>query len=101
MGANEVKYFDASSGTLSVEFDGSDETALFSGAYTRSREQVQLGGGKTRRNAKFALNGANFRREVEAPEFAAGGGESVALIPKPSWAVSAICRKNLAQRFRF
>lgn len=78
----EVYYFDAAPGRLSVEFDGSDERAPFSGAYTRAPEQVQLGGTKSWRSAWFTLagakfgngqnRGADFRLVVEAPEFAVG-----------------------------
>ena len=32
----EIDYFDAAPGSLAVEFDGSDEGAPFSGAYTRA-----------------------------------------------------------------
>jgi hypothetical protein len=78
----DVEYFDASPGRLSVEFDGSDEAAPFSGAYTRAAETVQLGGTKLWRNAQFKLKGAkfgngqnrgaDFRLVVETPEFAVG-----------------------------
>ena len=78
----EVEYFDATPGRLSVEFDGSDENAPFSGAYTRAPESVRLEGTKTWRNAQFTLKGAkfgngqnrgaDFRLVVEAPEFAVG-----------------------------
>lgn len=78
----EVDYFDAAPGKLSVEFDGSDEHAPFSGAYTRASETVRLDGSKTWRTAKFTLKGtrftnsqnrgADFRLVVEAPEFAVG-----------------------------
>ena len=78
----EVQYFDAALGRLSVEFDGSDESAPFSGAYTRAPEQVQLGGTRMWRNARFTLDGAkfgngqnrgaDFRLVIEAPEFAVG-----------------------------
>ncbi len=78
----EVQYFDAAPGTLSVEFDGSDENAPFSGAYTRAPANVRLQGTKSWRNAQFTLKsakfgngqnrGADFRLVVEAPEFAIG-----------------------------
>jgi len=78
----EVEYFDAAPGRLSVEFDGSDESAPFSGAYTRAPDQIQLNGLKSWRSARFTLKdakfgngqnrGADFRLVVEAPEFAVG-----------------------------
>jgi len=65
-----------------VEFDGSDEHAPFSGAYTRAAETARLEGSKTWRAARFTLKGArftngqnrgaDFRLVVEAPEFAVG-----------------------------
>lgn len=78
----EIELFDAAPGKLSVEFDGSDESAPFSGAYTRAPESVRLEGTKLWRNAQFTLKGAkfgngqnrgaDFRLVVEAPEFAVG-----------------------------
>jgi hypothetical protein len=78
----EVEYFDAAPGHLSVDFDGSDERAPFSGAYTRVPGRVQLGGSKSWRSARFTLagakfgngqnRGADFRLVVETPEFAVG-----------------------------
>jgi hypothetical protein len=78
----EVEYFDAAPGSLSVEFDGSDESAPFSGAYTRAPESVKLDGTKSWRKAAFTLKdtkftnaqnrGADFRLAVEAPEFGVG-----------------------------
>ena len=78
----EVEYFDAGPGQLSVEFDGSDESAPFSGAYTRATEIVALNGGKTWQKSAFTLQGAkfnnsqnrgaDFRLVVEAPTFAVG-----------------------------
>ena len=56
----EVDYFDAAAGTLGVEFDGSDESAPFSGAYTRCRELVKLEGSRSWRTARFRLEGARF-----------------------------------------
>jgi hypothetical protein len=76
----EVEYFDTAPGRLSVEFDGSDESAPFSGAYTRAAETVALMGTKSWRRATFTMTGAKFthgqnrgadlRLVVEAPEFA-------------------------------
>ena len=78
----EVEYFDAAPGKLSVEFDGSDGHAPFSGAYTRAPEVVRLDSSKQWRSAKFTLKetrftngqnrGADFRLVVDAPEFAVG-----------------------------
>jgi hypothetical protein len=78
----KVDYFDAAVGRLSVEFDGSDESAPFSGAYTRAPESARLDGSKQWRTARFTLKqarfdnsqnrGADFRLVVEAPEFAVG-----------------------------
>jgi len=78
----EVEYFDAGPGRLSVEFDGSDENAPFSGAYTRAPESVQLAGAKSWQKAVFSLKGAklsngqnrgaDLRLVIEAPEFAVG-----------------------------
>jgi hypothetical protein len=78
--ALEVEYFDAAPGRLSLEFDGSDESAPFSGAYTRAADTVRLEGSKTWRTGRFALedarfgngqnHGADFRLVVEASEFA-------------------------------
>jgi hypothetical protein len=78
----EVEYFDAAVGRLSVEFDGSDENAPFSGAYTRAPESVKLDGTKSWRKAAFTLKGAkftnaqnrgaDFRLAVEAAEFGVG-----------------------------
>ena len=77
-----IEYFDAAHGTLSVEFDGNDEAAPFSGAYTRAPQTVRLDGSKSWLTAKFALKGArftnsqnrgaDFRLVVEAPEFVVG-----------------------------
>ena len=78
----EIQYFDAAPGTLSVEFDGSDENAPFSGAYTRAPENAHLEGAKLWRTSQFTLKGAkfgngqnrsaDFRLVIEAPEFAVG-----------------------------
>jgi Domain of unknown function (DUF5010) len=75
----EVTFFDAASGTLSVEFDGSDPTAPFAGAYSRSPETETLQGTKQWRQAQFSLprarflnaqnRGADLRLVVTAPDF--------------------------------
>ncbi|MCL5097548.1 MAG: DUF5010 domain-containing protein [Candidatus Omnitrophica bacterium] len=76
----EIEYFDAATGSLNLEFDGSDPAAPFNGAYTRSAETVKLEGTRTWRDARFALPkarllnsqnaNADFRLAVQAPEFA-------------------------------
>jgi hypothetical protein len=78
--ALEVEYFDKAAGSLGVEFDGSDASAPFSGAYTRCRESVKLDGGRNWKTARFRLEGArflnsqnggaDFRLVIEAAEFA-------------------------------
>jgi len=78
----EVEFFDVAPGRLSIEFDGSDESAPLSGAYTRAPESVNLAGTKSWRKATFTLNdtkftnaqnrGADFRLVVETPEFGVG-----------------------------
>jgi hypothetical protein len=62
----EVEYFDAAAGTLGVEFDGSDESAPFSGAYSRSRNSVKLEGDKSWKTAQFRLDGARFLNSQNA-----------------------------------
>jgi hypothetical protein len=73
-----VEYFDAVPGRLGVDFDGSDRSAPFGGAYTRARETVKLTGSKEWKSAQFSLpgaqllnsqnRGADLRLVVEAPE---------------------------------
>jgi hypothetical protein len=77
----DVHYLDVTPGTLAVEFDGSDERAPFSGAYTRAPGAVKLRGDKQWKNATFHLprarflggqnRGADFRLVIDAPTFAA------------------------------
>jgi hypothetical protein len=57
--AVEVEYFDAAPGMLGIEFDGSDRSAPFAGAYSRSAK-VELKGDKRWKRAEFDLNGAYF-----------------------------------------
>jgi hypothetical protein len=74
-----VEYFDAAPGTLTVEFDGSDTSAPYRGAYTRCAEAVGLAGSESWKSARFQLKdarflnsqngGADFRLAVAAPEF--------------------------------
>ena len=55
-----VDFFDAARGTLGLEFDGSDPSAPFQGAYTSSPEKIALSGSKTWRTATFTLDQARF-----------------------------------------
>jgi hypothetical protein len=55
----EFEYFDAAPGRLGVEFDGSDTSAPFSGAYSRS-EKIALAGDKRWKTARFKLDAARF-----------------------------------------
>lgn len=77
----EVEYFDAAPGQLGVEFDGSDTSAPFNGAYSRS-EKIPQAGDKRWKTASFKLDaarflnsqnaGADFRIVAEATEFGMG-----------------------------
>jgi len=77
-----VEYYAAAPGTLAVEFDGSDKSAPFEGAYSRSADVVRLSGHKVWKTAQFRLGaarflnsqngGADFRLAVDAPEFCVG-----------------------------
>jgi len=76
----ESEYFDGVSGELSLEFDVSDPSAPFSGAYTRAAQVIRMDGLKTWRKARFTLKGArldnsqnrsaDFRLVVAATEIA-------------------------------
>jgi len=76
----EVEYCDTATGMLTLEFDGSDLSAPFNGAYSRSGEVVQLTGDQRWKTARFTLRdarflnsqngGADFRLAVGAAEFA-------------------------------
>lgn len=57
----KVEYFDDAAGTLAVEFDGSDSSAPFNGAYSRCVKTVPLNGSKTWKTGEFRLTGARFR----------------------------------------
>jgi hypothetical protein len=73
----EIEYFDTAPGQLGIEFDGSDPSAPFGGAYSRS-EKVPLIGDKRWKTASFKLDaarflnsqnaGADFRVVAESPE---------------------------------
>jgi hypothetical protein len=56
----EVEYFDAGTGKLSAEFDGSDPTAPFKGAYTPVGKAVRMRDTKQWKTAEFDLRGARF-----------------------------------------
>lgn len=56
----EVEYFDSAGGSFTIEFDGSDLSAPFQGAYTSSNLTVPLTGSRFWRTAKFKLAGARF-----------------------------------------
>jgi len=63
--AMEIEYFDAAPGQLGVEFDGSDTSAPFNGAYSRT-ERIPLTGDKQWNKARFELNGARFLNSQNA-----------------------------------
>jgi hypothetical protein len=56
-----VDVWDAAPGELRLQFDGSDATAPFQGAYTSSPETVALSGSGTWRTAAFSLPDARLR----------------------------------------
>jgi hypothetical protein len=72
-----VDFFDAARGSLTLQFDGSDPSAPFQGAYSPAPETVALSGSKTWRTGVFTLNqarllnlengGADFRIECSVP----------------------------------
>jgi hypothetical protein len=49
----EVEYYDGGGGSFTVEFDGSDLSAPFAGAYTRASRTVSLAGSGSWRTAVF------------------------------------------------
>lgn len=55
-----IQYYDGSRGRLRVEFDGMDSDAPFNGAYSRSRNEVELKGGNSWKTATFEIDGARF-----------------------------------------
>jgi len=61
----EIEYFDAAPGQLGVEFDGSDTSAPFNGAYSRT-EKIPLTGDKQWKKARFELNDARFLNSQNA-----------------------------------
>ena len=58
-----VDYFDAIQSSLRLEYDGSDTSAPFQGAYTVCPETEMLRGTKTWRVAVFSLPAARFRNQ--------------------------------------
>lgn len=73
-----VEYFDAERGVLRVEFDGSDPSAPFQGAYSPG-EPVVLDGVRAWRTATLRLRGARFvNAQNDRADFRLGAG-SVAL----------------------
>jgi hypothetical protein len=56
----ELVYCDVAAGRLSVEFDGSDASAPFNGAYSRS-SSIELAGDREWKVAGFDLEAARFR----------------------------------------
>jgi len=76
-----VDYYDAASGVLGIEFDGSDASAPFNGAYSRSGK-ILLTGDQRWKTATFDLSdarftgsqngGADFRAVAEAQKVAIG-----------------------------
>ena len=56
----EVSYFDAVPGALGLEFDGSDPSAPFSGAYTRSVDTAVLNASGEWKRTRFTLENPRF-----------------------------------------
>jgi hypothetical protein len=90
--AVEVEFRDVAPGRLSLQYDGRDPSAPFSGAYTPSPDVTRLNGSGLWRTATFRLNNrprlvgcqngaADFRLAVEAPDVVV---RRVALIRRPS-----------------
>lgn len=57
----EVEYFDVGGDDFRLQFDGSDLSAPFQGAYSFSRETASLFGASVWKVAKFKCTGAKFR----------------------------------------
>jgi len=72
-----VEYYDAATGTLRLQYDGSDAQAPFQGVYSSCPETINLRGSKTWKTAVFSLKsarlrnmqngGADFRMESSVP----------------------------------
>lgn len=60
-----IELFDAARGTLKIEFDGSDPSAPFQGAYTAS-ESIALNGTSSWRTVALRLMGARFQNAQNA-----------------------------------
>ncbi len=77
-----VEYFDAAPGQAWLEYDGSDESAPFSGAYTRCPQVIRTSGSQSWRTNSFRLTvaklsngqnrGADLRLAVESPGLGVG-----------------------------
>jgi hypothetical protein len=88
-----VDYFDGSSGTISVEYDGSDESAPFNGAYSPSPDVARLTGAKQWKTAAFKLRearllnsqnrGADFRLVISSTDVVVGGIAVRRALPNP------------------
>jgi hypothetical protein len=55
-----VEYFDDAGGGFTIEFDGSDPSAPFQGAYTRANQSTSLEGSGTWKTAVYRLSGCRF-----------------------------------------
>jgi len=55
-----VDYYDTAGGSFTLEFDGSDLTAPFQGAYTPTGRRVPFRGTRQWKQAQFSLSGARF-----------------------------------------
>lgn len=74
-----VEYFDHAEGEFTVEFDGSDPSAPFQGAYSRAARTIRLEASQQWKTARFRLAGcrflnsqnagADFRLALQAPVF--------------------------------
>lgn len=79
----KVDYFDGQRGRLSVEFDGSDTNAPWAGAYSHSKNSIELVGDDRWKVAQFELpaarlvnsqnGGADFRLVAEGAELVVSG----------------------------
>jgi hypothetical protein len=67
----EVEYFDADAGGhFRLDYDSYDETSRNEGAYTQSRERVNLKGTQRWRTARFLLDDARFEgRQNDQADF--------------------------------
>lgn len=61
-----VEYFDEAGGGFTIEFDGSDLSAPFQGAYTRASQTTALQGGGTWKTAVYRLSGCRFLNSQNA-----------------------------------